>query len=42
LTREPRGAGGIPWVGENLADRIELNSNAVGDLAFFKGVPATA
>jgi hypothetical protein len=29
------------WVGENLADRIELRTNAVGDLAFFKGVPAT-
>ena len=29
------------WVGENLADRIELRTNSVGDLAFFKGVPAT-
>ena len=29
------------WVGEHLADRIELRSNSVGDLAFFKGVPAT-
>jgi len=29
------------WVGENLADRIELRTNTVGDLAFFKGVPAT-
>ena len=29
------------WVGEHLADSIELRSNSVGDLAFFKGVPAT-
>jgi hypothetical protein len=29
------------WVGENLADRVELRTNSVGDLAFFKGVPAT-
>jgi hypothetical protein len=29
------------WVGENVADRIELKTNSVGDLAFFKGVPAT-
>jgi hypothetical protein len=29
------------WVGENLADRVELKMNSVGDLAFFKGVPAT-
>jgi len=29
------------WVGEHLADRIELRTNTVGDLAFFKGVPAT-
>jgi hypothetical protein len=29
------------WVGEHLADRIELRTNSVGDLAFFKGVPAT-
>ena len=29
------------WVGENLADRVELRANSVGDLAFFKGVPAT-
>jgi len=28
-------------VGEYLADRIELRSNQVGDLAFFEGVPAT-
>ena len=27
--------------GEHLADRIELRTNSVGDLAFFKGVPAT-
>ncbi len=30
------------WVKENLADRIELKSTSVGDLAFFQGVPATA
>jgi hypothetical protein len=30
------------WVGEHLADRIELRTNSVGDLAFFKGVPETA
>jgi Antibiotic biosynthesis monooxygenase len=30
------------WVGENLADRIELRTNVVGDLASLKGVPATA
>lgn len=29
------------WVGENLADRVELKTNSVGDLAFFTGVPAT-
>src|SRR5712692_7019829 len=29
------------WVRENLADRVELRSNQVGDLAFFEGVPAT-
>jgi len=29
------------WVDEHIADRIELRTNAVGDLAFFKGVPAT-
>ena len=29
------------WVNEDLADRIELKSNSVGDLAFFKGAPAT-
>ena len=28
------------WISENLADRIELRTNSVGDLAFFKGVPA--
>ncbi len=27
------------WIGENIADRIELKTNSVGDLAFFKGVP---
>ena len=29
------------WVKENLADRVELKSTSVGDLAFFQGVPAT-
>ncbi|MDP8957290.1 MAG: hypothetical protein M3N24_10110 [Actinomycetota bacterium] len=33
------------WVKEHVADRVELRSNSVGDLAFFKGVredvPAT-
>ncbi|HSL66775.1 MAG TPA: hypothetical protein VK977_01280 [Actinomycetota bacterium] len=28
------------WVGEHLADRVELRTNTVGDLAFFAGVPA--
>jgi len=27
------------WVKDNLADRIVLKSNSVGDLAFFQGVP---
>jgi hypothetical protein len=29
------------WVREHLADRIELRSNQVGDLAFFEGVPTS-
>lgn len=29
------------WVREHLADRIELSSTQVGELAFFEGVPAT-
>jgi hypothetical protein len=29
------------WVREHLADRVELRSSLVGDLAFFEGVPAT-
>jgi hypothetical protein len=29
------------WVRDHLADRVELRSNKVGDLAFFEGVPAT-
>ena len=29
------------WVKDNIADRVELRTNYVGDLAFFKGVPAT-
>ena len=28
------------WVRENIADRVELRSTEVGDLAFFEGVPA--
>ena len=28
------------WVREHLADRVELRTNEVGDLAFFEGVPA--
>jgi hypothetical protein len=27
------------WVREHLADRVELRSTGVGDLAFFEGVP---
>jgi hypothetical protein len=27
------------WVREHLADRVELRSTEVGDLAFFEGVP---
>jgi len=29
------------WVREHLANRVELRSIQVGDLAFFEGVPAT-
>jgi hypothetical protein len=29
------------WVREHLADRVQLRSNEVGDLAFFEGVPST-
>jgi heme-degrading monooxygenase HmoA len=29
------------WVREHLADRVELRSSEVGDLAFYEGVPAT-
>jgi hypothetical protein len=29
------------WVKDNVADRIELKTNTVGELAFFQGVPAT-
>jgi heme-degrading monooxygenase HmoA len=29
------------WVKENLADRVELRSNYVGDLAFFEGERTT-
>jgi heme-degrading monooxygenase HmoA len=28
------------WVREHLADRVELRSNDVGDLAFYEGMPA--
>ena len=28
------------WVRENIADRVELRSNVIGDLAFFEGAPA--
>jgi hypothetical protein len=28
------------WVRENLANRVELKSTQIGDLAFFEGVPA--
>ncbi len=28
------------WLREHMADRIELRSNQVSDLAFFEGVPA--
>jgi hypothetical protein len=28
------------WVKENIADRVVLKSDSVGDLAFFQGVPA--
>ncbi len=30
------------WVQENLGDRVALQSNYVGDLAFYQGVPAPA
>jgi heme-degrading monooxygenase HmoA len=29
------------WVREHLADRVELRSDQIGDLAFYEGVPAT-
>ena len=29
------------WVREHVADRVELRSSEIGDLAFFEGVPAT-
>jgi Antibiotic biosynthesis monooxygenase len=28
------------WVREHLANRVELKSTQIGDLAFFEGVPA--
>jgi heme-degrading monooxygenase HmoA len=29
------------WVRDHLADKVELRTNQVGDLAFYEGVPAT-
>ena len=29
------------WVRDNLADRIQLEKNYIGDVAFFEGAPAT-
>ena len=29
------------WIQENLKDRVELKTNLVGDLAFFKGAAET-
>lgn len=29
------------WVRDNLADRVALRTDTVGELAFFQGVPAT-
>ena len=29
------------WVGEHLADDVELRTNTVSELAFFEGVHAT-
>ena len=29
------------WVRDNLADRVELERNYIGDVAFFEGAPAT-
>jgi hypothetical protein len=29
------------WVRDHVADRVELRSNEIGDLAFFEGLPAT-
>jgi hypothetical protein len=29
------------WVCENLGEKVELQSNVIGDMAFFEGVPAT-
>jgi len=28
------------WVRENVADRVELRSTEIGDLAFYEGTPA--
>ncbi len=28
------------WVRENIADRVELRTTQIGDLAFYEGVPA--
>ena len=29
------------WIREHLADRVEIRSNEIGDLAFFEGTPVT-
>jgi heme-degrading monooxygenase HmoA len=29
------------WVREHLADKVQLRSSDIGDLAFFEGVPTT-
>jgi heme-degrading monooxygenase HmoA len=29
------------WVHEHMSDKVKLQSNLVGDLAFFEGVPST-
>jgi hypothetical protein len=29
------------WVRDHISDRVELQTNRVGDLAFYEGVPAT-
>ncbi len=29
------------WIRSNIADKVELRTNQVGELAFYEGVPAT-